>query len=230
MKRTLIAALVVLATLGHAQTQSPAGPPKTVTISAKGTDVKTILGDLFTQAKKNYVIAPGTYMALHLSLSDVEFDEALQIICTTAKLKFEVQNGIYYISIQKPLIAPAPPTNDSTPKLLPSTVETKVTPVPTQSTNPPSIKTAKEALTKKVSVRFAKVDIHTLMKVLGRQAGVEIEVLPTVPLYKLDARLSQLTLEKALTQITTAANLEFVATEKGTIEIRLKKALDPSLD
>lgn len=69
----------------------------TVKINARGLDVRPIIHDLFDQVKKNYVLDPNVQLTLYLSLNDVEFDEALELVCKTAGLQYEVQNGIYFI-------------------------------------------------------------------------------------------------------------------------------------
>lgn len=209
-KKLILSSLLALAlsasVLGQGTTPAPTvETPVTVTIKANGTDLRTVLTDLFGQAKKNFVVQPFTHFALHLSLENVDFDEALMIIARTANLKIDVQNGIYYISRGR---TPAPaetaananrttPTPPARPKgILPQTV-----------------------LARRVTTRLPKVDLRALMVELGKQAKVTIEVDASVPQYRLDAFLINTSLRWSLDEITKAAGLEWRLTDQLTIQI-----------
>lgn len=183
----------------------PADPPVlqtpiTVSVSAAGTDVKTVLGDLFKQAHKNYVIQPETYFALHLSLDKVDFDEALMIISQLANLKIDIQDGIYYISrgAKKPAVEAA---------------TTPPAPVKPHGTLP------KTVLTKKITTRLSKATLNDVIAELGRQSGVTLEIDKSVPVLKLDAFLINTSLKYALDEITKAAGLDYKFTDNLTIQI-----------
>lgn len=217
MKLTSIfAALAISPTLclanPPATTPDPATAPS-VSIASKGSDVRTVLGDLFSQAKKNYVIEPFTYFALHLSLSNVDFDEALMIVCKLANLNVDLRNGIYYISKAKPK----------------PIVEPSTTIVPTQTVVPakPKGKLAPSSLQRIVTTRLSKVDLRVLAAELSKQSGVPVEVDKNVPAYKLDAFLIKTSLKFGLDEITKAAGLEYVFTDNQSILIR-QPAKDPS--
>lgn len=168
----------------------------TVSVDAKGDDVRNVLHQLFTQAKKNYVLDPGVRFALYLSLSDIEFDEAFQLICKNAGLTFEIQNGIYFIK-RAPV---AQPKVEEKPKgKLPETV-----------------------LTRPVTMRSERVELKAILAEFTRQTQVPFELDPAVPAYRLDAILNKISLKEALTHICDAAKLEFVFTEKQTLLIRRK--------
>src|SRR5262245_25895291 len=107
-KYVLLLSLLALTPMAHSMQDEQSDGIKTVSISAQGADVRTVLGDLFTQADKSYVIAPNIHFQLHLALKDMEFEEALNIVCKTASLKYELQNGIYYISKQTQESKPQP--------------------------------------------------------------------------------------------------------------------------
>ncbi len=185
--------------------------PTSVSIAAAGTDVKLVLGQLFAQVHKNFVIEPNIYFALNLSLDKVDFDEALMIVLKTANLKSELQNGIYYIGK-----APAKkPTVDN------STTTTPTTTVPAK----PAGTLPKTVLTKKLTTRLAKIDIRQLFSEITKQTGVTIEIDKSVPNYKLDAFLINTSLKYALDQITTAAGLEYKFTD--TLSIQITKPAAP---
>lgn len=204
-----------------------------VSVSAKGDDVRTVLHTLFTQTKKNYVLDPGVRFVLYLSLNEVEFEEALQLVCKNASLKYDVQNGIYFISK-----APAKPiAPDTKPKIEPKAepkAETKpeskpeVKPKPVIKTGSQSAVPVKQEaiLQRKITTRFTKVDIRELFADLGRQSSVTILVNANVPAYKLDAFLNQTSLKFALDNICKAAGLKYQVTDAKTISI--SKIGDPA--
>lgn len=167
-----------------------------VTVAARGTDVRPLLHDLFSQAKKSYVIEPGVRMVVYLSLSGVDFEEALQIICRNADLKYEIQNGIYYVSR-----ANGPMNEDPKPDA----------PIKPKGKLPAS------ALSIKVTTRFAKTDLGTVLASMGKQAGVKIELDPAAPHYKLDAYLIGAPLKQALDTLTKATGLQYVLTDEMSI-------------
>lgn len=203
--KKLIAALV-LATLTLSSFAQDALP--TVKVSAKGDDVRLVLHDLFGQAKKNYILDPAVRFSLYLSLADVEFEEALQLVCKTAGLKYELQNGIYFVN------------------RIPAKVEPK--PMPKQAEPPveapkPKGKLPESVLTKVVTTRLDRVDLRALFAELSKQTGVTIEVDKAVPAYKLDAHLIKTSLRYALNTVCDAANLKYVFTDNLTILLTVKK-------
>lgn len=173
----------------------------TVNVKAKGEDVRSVLHDLFGQAKKNYVLEPGIRYALYLSLEGVEFEEALQLVCKNASLKYELQNGIYFVD------------------------RASKTSAPTKSTQPakPKGKLPESVLNKLVTTRFDKIDIRALFENLSKQTGVPIEIDKAVPAYKLDAYLLKTSLKFALTTICDAARLKYTFTDNQTILLTSKK-------
>ncbi len=174
-----------------------------VKVNAKGEDVRSVLHELFGQAKKNYVLDPGVRYALYLSLTDVEFEEALQLVCKMASLKYEQQNGIFFVSKipSKPVVKETPKVEAPKPKgKLPTTV-----------------------LTKSVTTRFDKVDLRFLFAEISKQTGVAIEIDKAIPAYKLDAYLAKTSLKFALDTICDAANLKYTFTDNLTILLQSKK-------
>lgn len=204
---TMLAALTMIATplTGVAQETGGQQVLPTVSVDAKGDDVRSVLHDLFGQAKKNYVLDPGVRFALYLSLNEIEFDEALHLICKNASLTYEIQNGIYFVKR-----APAPQ-----PK-----AEPKPEPKPEEK---PKGKLPETVLTKTVTTKLEKADLRALFTEFGKQTEITFEVDAAVPAYKLDAFLTKVSLKSALAQICEATKLEFVFTERLTILIRKKQ-------
>lgn len=211
MKKTLaiLALLVCSLTPAFAQESSPedgkdvqiSQDSGVVTISSKGQDVRNVLFDLFSQSKKSFVLEPNVRFVLYLALSGVQFDEALEIVCHTAGLKYELTNGIYYVS--KGETAPA------------------VKPVPEVEPKPKG-KVPDTDLLKKVTTRMAKTDIRAVFAEFSKQTEVQIEVDKKVPAYKVDAYLIGTSLKYALDVVTRAAGLEIVKTDNMTLLIKPK--------
>ncbi len=198
MKKSLILALALVPILalgqkaGDSKTETPTPKPTLVSVTAKATDVRAIIADLFTQAKQNYVLQPGIQAALFLSLDKVEFEEALNIICAQAKLQFQVQNGIYFIS-KGAVVAPAIPSKQG--------------------------KLDQAVLAHRLTVKLSKAEIHSALATLGKQTEVTIEVDKSVPNYKLDAVLNHTTLRYALDKITAATGLKYRFTDRLSIQV-----------
>lgn len=229
--KTLLACLVSLALAPALMAQTNDVAVKTagknVTIASRGNDVRAVIHDLFTQSDKNYILDPNIRFTLYLSLKDVEFDEALQIILKTAGLKCDLQNGIYYV-VRAPKPATSVPPADTKTVQQPTKSQE-----PTKSNGhgePTSQKATPEApktkgplkptdLQKRVTTRHSKIDLRLLMEDLTKQTGITIYVNEKVPLYKIDAFLINTSLKYALDQIASAAGLRYKLTEDGAIEI-----------
>jgi len=182
--------------LGFAQTaEIQTDAQGLVTITARGTDVRPLLHDLFAQAKKNYVLEATVRQNTYLSLAGVEFEEALQIICKLLDLQYEVQNGIYFLS---------------------KNVNTSGQLVPVKVT-PPQGKVSQESMAKKVTTRFAKTELALVLADLSKQTGVKIELDKATPKYKIDAFLVGTSLKYALDVLTKATGLEYRLTDNCSI-------------
>ncbi|HVL38046.1 MAG TPA: hypothetical protein VM328_01525, partial [Fimbriimonadaceae bacterium] len=207
MKKALVLlTFLALAMLAAANDEVKKNDNGTVSITSKGADVRAVLGDLFGQAKKNYVIEPHTYFALHLSLNEVEFEEALHLVCKLANLKVDVQNGIYFVS-KKPAPKPEPPKAESAE---PKKPEPK--PAPKGSLNP-------SVLQKRLTTRLDKTEIRTVFAEISKQTGVKIEIAETVPGFKIDAYLINTSLKYALDVIAEATKLKWRFTDNLSIEL-----------
>lgn len=195
-KLTLIAAAMAAITMAHGQT---------VSISSNGADVHKVLKSLFDQGKKSYVIEPGVYFAGYFDLTNVEFDEALGIVCHLAKLEVAVRDGIYYISR----------AHGMTPSLAHETREASSGSEPARKDSKPSkpaaATTVNNALLyrRKVSVRFKKTEIKAVFGELGRQSNIAISMDPKVPAYRLDVVLKGTSLLYALDKISKAVGLVY---------------------
>jgi len=195
----LIVPILAACALAHAQeSTNPATPPTTVSVASKGDDVRVVLHDLFTQVKKNYVLESDIRHSLFLSLTDVEFEEALAIICKSARIGYEVQNGIYFFA--RVATKPAPPQAKPLGKL------------------PESV------LQKTVTVRLPKTDLRAVLAAFTQQTGVKIEADASVPLYKLDVFLSKTSLKYSLDVICRAAGLKYSFT--NSLSILISKGTD----
>lgn len=192
--------------------EAPAPEPKDVdtatsgevTITSRGSDVRNVLFDLFSQANKSFVLDPNIKFELFLALKGVDFDEALAIICQVSGLQFELQNGIYFIN-RKPA-TPATPVANPAP----------------QNPRPP-LRLTEQDLAKKVTVKLEKADLRVVFRTFSQQTMFIIDVDQSVPAYKIDAFLVNVSLKDALTTICDAANLEYVLTDQRTILIRQKR-------
>lgn len=207
MKKILIALALCLASVSAFAQDGPKveqDASGTVTISASGDDVRKVLHQLFTQAKKNYVCDPYSTFILHLSLTGVEFEEALQIVCKLASLEYEVQNGIYFVTRKKTTATPAKASE---------TVKAA------QAVEKPKGKLPATVLEKIVNTRLDKTDLKLVFTTLGKQAGITIDVAASVPAYKIDAYLVNTSLKYALDMVTEATALKYRFTENQTIEV-----------
>lgn len=216
MKRNLLSILLIsVAAISAGQGSAITGDANgMVTVSSRGNDVRTVIHDLFSQLGKNYILDPTVRIQpLYLSLKGIEFEEALFQICKLAELKFDVQNGIFYVArIPKPVVK-------SETKQEPSKTEPKTEPKPPVKQEPAKGSYPTTVLGKRVTTRFDKIDLRDLIKDLARQTGLTIEVDAKVPKYKIDAYLNNTSLKYALDQVTQAANLRYRLTDRFTIEV-----------
>lgn len=202
--RTLVLAATFMITtaLASAQTNDAVTlpPDNTVTVQSNGKDVRTVLYELFSQAKKSFVSDVGMYFSLYLTLNNVSFDQALEMICKTAGLTYRIEDGIYIFSRTKI-------GNDSK------------TQKPTAKPLDPAI------LNKTLTIKAEQMDLKAVLEEIGKKVGVTIEVAPNVKPYKINAYLVDSSLRFALNSITQAAKLMYVFTDYGTIKVSDPEAL-----
>lgn len=212
MKPLLLICALVLAPAVWSQDKASGSPSDVeiaqdtglVTIAAKGRDVREVLYDLFNQSKKSFVLDQNVRTSLYLALSGVPFDEALEIVCHAANLKFEVNNGVYFLTRTAPQTVPS--------------VEKQ----PVQASPKPLGRLNDKDLQKRVTTKLAKADIRDVFAEFGKQAGITIEVDPRVPAYKVDAFLIGTSFKYAMDVVTKAAGLTYVRTENRTIKVEAK--------
>lgn len=181
-----------------------------VSVDSKGSDVRSVLHDMFKQAKKSYVLEPNVRFVLYLNLTEVEFEEALQIVCKQASLGYEKQNGIYYVGPKKALTK-ANPEDAKAPEVKPT-----LTPDKPKSKG----KLSPDVLLKKVTTLFNRTSLRKIIADLAKQTGVEIVVADEVYDYKMDAHLVGTTLKYALDMITDATKLKYEFTDTKTLLIK----------
>ncbi|MEQ1823653.1 MAG: hypothetical protein ABL949_14185 [Fimbriimonadaceae bacterium] len=210
MKKILITLSILATTLSVAQN---------VNVNAKGEDVRSVIHEIFTQAKQNYVFTPSNRFVLYISLQDRPFLDALKVVCQNANLAFTVRDGVYYIDKAKPKAAVkttlVPPVYA---ERLPE-VETKMAQPIRLVTNTPKPKSEDQIINSVLKTNLKKTDIRVLCQELGKQAGVQIILDSSIPSYKMDAVLDRVTLKFALTELCKAAGLNWSFITSGQILI-----------
>lgn len=210
MKKTLLTLLFALASLSFAQDSTPTDVTTndgTVTIASKGSDVRSVLFDLFTQSKTNFVLEPNIHFILYLSLAGVEFEEALNIVCNTSSLEYQIENGIYFIGKKKTPIVPLPKPQAATPA---------------PAKQAPRGKLTAADLDKRLTTRFSKTPITQVFESMTAQTGIEIIVDKGVPAYQLDAFLIETSLQYALDVVCRSTGLTYSLTDDRQIKISKK--------
>ncbi len=79
------------------KTVSKSKTEKVINITAKGVDARTLLYDLFTQSSNEFVLEDLPHTIIYLSLKEVKFKKALNIVSRLANLTYRIEDGIYYI-------------------------------------------------------------------------------------------------------------------------------------
>lgn len=209
IKTVALALAIACSSIGAPQDKSASKTeePVLISVSSKGSDVRNVLTDMFKQAGKSVMLEPNIRFMLYLSLEKVEFEEALRLICKTAALTIDVQNGIYFINKSK---APAAPLTKEPVPAVKGSFEAKP---------PIKGKLPEAVLNKKLTTRFTKIDIRLLMANLTQQTGVQFEIEADVPAFKLDAFLISTSLKYALDTICGATKLKYTFTDNMTIAI-----------
>jgi type II secretory pathway component GspD/PulD (secretin) len=190
---------------------------KLVTISSKGEDVRSVLHDLFQQAGYSFILEPNVRFVLYLSLNEMEFEEALQLVCKTASLKFEIQNGVYFVGPAPRRAATNPPSGSAEAKEASAPPQSQI-----QAPGKAGTKQGKlpeTVLSRKLTTRLEKVPLRDLFAEVSEKTGVLIEIAPGVPAYKLDAILTNVSLKYLLDNVTKATKLNYRFTENYSIEI-----------
>ncbi len=184
-------------------TESPqeASPIK-ITVLSDGLDVRTVLCNVFSQAKKSFIAEPGLSLTLYLNLHEVPFGTAVDLICQNAGITYEIDNGVYHFFRKTQSVR----RNASTP--------------------PPQISQGLEAKPLDPSVleriftsKLSNVDLRTAIKEISRKTDVPIQVAPHVKNLKVNATFLETTLRYALNSLCQAGKLMYTFTPEGTILI-----------
>lgn len=158
-----------------------------VSIQARGIDVKEALVDLFTQAKRDFMLTSGIEKKIYLSVREVPFTKALHMVCEAARLRFVLQDEIYVIE-----------ATGSNPEIQ--------NPIP---------QNAQDALKKRVSLNVNQTEIQAIAASLSKQSGVPVKLDNGVPNYRINAKLPGTTLEVALNAICSGTGLTYEWTGQG---------------
>lgn len=223
MKTLIPLLLLALSTLALAQSeQSETGNTETsavnsdvqleegiVTIASKGGSVRDVLFDLFDQTKHNFVLEPNIHFILYLSLTGVEFEEALNIVCNVVKLDYTIDNGIYFVGKRK-----AGATDITVIKI--------TDPEPQPQPKPKRGKLTNAEMNKHLTTRFSRTEITKVFEAMSEQTGIEIIVDKNVPLFRIDAYLIDTSLQYALDVISRAAGLKYTLTDDKQIHVSKK--------
>lgn len=209
LKMILLTGAFALSTTSFAASDEvQIGPNGKVSISAKGKDVRFVLHDLFTQARKSYVIERSVVAELFLNLEGIEFDEALGIVTRLTNLETRLDNGIYYVSRiggSAPTPAPALPIRNVTPS--------------GGNDNGGKGRLANTVLNKRITTRLAKTDFRKVIAALAEQTGLKIEVAGDVPTRFVDAYLIDTSLRYGLDVLSEALELKYIFTDRNSILI-----------
>lgn len=178
-----------------------------VTIASKGSDVRSVLFDLFTQSKKNFVLEPNVYFVLYLSLAGTEFEETLDIVCNLASLEYSVDNGIYFVGKKKSGFATPPSKTENKPVVNTPVKKGKLTDA---------------EMNKRLTTRFTKTPIADVFKSMTEQTGIQILVDEDVPAFRIDAFLIDTSLQYALDVIARSTGLTYSLTDDKQVRISKK--------
>ncbi len=178
-----------------------------VTIASKGADVRTVLFDLFTQSKKNFVLEPNVYFILYLSLAGTEFQETLDIVCNLASLEYTIDNGIYFVGKRKSGFTAPGPKPESKPVVNAPVKKGKLTDA---------------ELNKRLTTRFTKTPLAEVFKSMTEQTGIQILVDEDVPAFRIDAFLIDTSFKYAMDVIARSTGLTYTLTEDKQIRVSKK--------
>ncbi len=207
-----------------------------ITLRSKGGDAREVISQLFEQSGQEYVIEANVKQNIYLSISDVPFGTALDILSRLADVSFLKKKGVWYV-VKARAASPTPgaTTGSAAQKIVPSPkpaaktkADAKVEPMgaqnqsPTPEKNPMVVRNQRiqSPLAKRVLTRMTKADIRAVFTEFAMQTGVEIIVAEDVPNLKLDAFMLETSLKYALDEICKATKLKYQLTPGKTVLIR----------
>ena len=187
-----IAAFLVMTAPAQDAAASSSSTPK-YCIESAGRDVRDAIHNLFTQARKNYILDSSVRHQLYMSVYDIDFDAAFSLLLEQAKLHYEIRDGVYYIGPQPVVVA--------------------------QGGRPGSDFDWTAILGRTVTLKDQKITLSNAFSSLGKLAGLQIRVDPTVPNYLVNVSFSNVTLRYALDTLTKAAQLSWERMLDGSIRV-----------
>ncbi|HWD38943.1 MAG TPA: hypothetical protein VG944_08855 [Fimbriimonas sp.] len=235
MKKFAAAVVLALPLLAVANDHIQIGPDPKVTVMSQGHDVRLVLTNIFSQAKKSVIIQTGIQYNLFLNLQDTDFSRALDVICSQAGLTYEIRDGIYHVHRKKavPSVPVQQPiaVKEAKAPVISSPEKTTFAPATTdpipdgfvaRPSQLPEGRLPVSVLKRKISTRLTKTTIQEVLDTFGSQAKVKFELDPTVPAYRLDIFLRDTSLKYALDQVAHAAKLKYAFTDHQSIRLSLK--------
>lgn len=173
-----------------------------ITILSDGLDVRTVLCNVFSQAKKSFIAEPGLFVTLYLNLHEVPFETAINLISQNAGITYEIENGVYRFF-----------RKTQTPRRMPSGTPSPSEPTRTAKPLDPGV------LDRLFTSTLNNVDIRTAIKEISKKTDVPIQVAPQVKNLKVNATFLETSLRYALNSLCRAAKLMYTFTPEGTILI-----------
>ncbi|MCX7925285.1 MAG: hypothetical protein N2554_05680 [Fimbriimonadales bacterium] len=69
-----------------------------INLEARGKDAREVFVELFAQAKVNFVLQAEIQRPVYLTLREMPFLKALQLLCEATNTRYSVRDGVYYIT------------------------------------------------------------------------------------------------------------------------------------
>ncbi len=176
-----LAALLLLPSVVHRAT--------TVSLDARGQDIRETLASLFGQAHKPFALDANIRGTLYMRFNGLPYDQALEIVTQQAGLVVQDKNGVVLVSLANP-----PKPEATLPK--PETAAASKRPSPAT------------ILARRVTTNLSRAPLATVFASFGKQADVGIS-LDKVPAYRVDATFKSVPLRSALDQVCNATGLKY---------------------
>lgn len=210
-----------------AQSSRPDGIAQNITLRSKGGDAREVIAQLFEQSGQEYVIEANVKQSIYLSISDVPFGTALDILSRLADVSFLKKQGVWYVVKARTAEANPGATSGTAAQQIANPVKAAAKPkmedtAPSQEQNPMFARNQRiqSPLAKRVLTRMTKADIRAVFTEFAMQTGIEIIVAEDVPNFKLDAFMIETSLKYALDEICKATKLKYQLTPGKTVLIR----------
>ncbi len=215
------------ATATTSQSSRIEGHIQNITLRSRGGDAREVIAQLFEQAGAEYVIEANVKQSIYISVSNVPFGTALDILSRLADVSFLKKQGVWYVVKARTAEANPGATSGTAAQKLATPAKTAAKPkmedtAPSQEQNPMFARNQRiqSPLAKRVLTRMTKADIRAVFTEFAMQTGVEIIVAEDVPNFKLDAFMIETSLKYALDEICKATKLKYQLTPGKTVLIR----------